>query len=93
MNTMTLGTTTLATDMSLPPQPRRILAHLEKGKDITGMEAMIVYHITNLKDCIFKIRNAGHSVRTVMKRDEVGGKYAAYTLEQKPKTVTLREAF
>jgi hypothetical protein len=80
MNTITLGTPSLATDLSLPPQARKILSHLEKGKSITPMEAMIVYHISRLSDCIFKIRNAGYNVECETRKDEVGAKYARYTL-------------
>lgn len=80
MNTMTLGTTSLANDISLPRQARIILAHLEAGKHITNSKAMLVYHISRLSDCILKIRRAGHDVRTEMREDEVGGKYASYYL-------------
>lgn len=78
--TMTLGTPSLATDLSLPPQARVILAHLEAGKHITNSKAMLVYHISRLSDCVLKIRRAGHDVRTVMREDEVGGRYASYYL-------------
>lgn len=83
-DTIVLGTSNLATDLSLPPQVRRILAHLESGKSITNNEAMLVYHIPRLSDCIFKLRNAGHKITMEMRKDEVGGKYARYTLDKKP---------
>ena len=78
--TMVLDTPNLASDLSLPPQARKILGHLEAGKSITNSKAMLVYHITRLSDCIFKIRNAGHDVETTMRTAEVGGKYAQYSL-------------
>ena len=34
------------------------------------MEALIVYGIYRLSDCIFKIRNAGHDVITLDRKDE-----------------------
>jgi hypothetical protein len=80
MTTITLGTPNIATDLSLPPQARKILAHLEKGKSITPMEAMIVYHISRLSDCILKIRRAGYNVQMDERKDEVGARYARYTL-------------
>lgn len=79
-DTMTLGTTSLASDLKLPPQARKILAHLEKGKTITPMESMIVYSIYRLSDCIFKIRNAGHDVVTEDRMDAQGHRYARYRL-------------
>ncbi len=93
MNTLTLGSPSLASDLSLPKQARIILAHLESGKSITNSKAMLVYHITRLSDCIFKLRNAGYVIDTEMRADEVGGKYASYSLWTKPKTAKLREAF
>jgi helix-turn-helix protein len=77
---ITLGTTTLASDLRLPPQPRKILAHLEQGKGITPSKALTIYSIYRLSDCIFKIRNAGHDVITENRVDEQGHKYAKYYL-------------
>jgi Helix-turn-helix domain len=79
-DTMTIGNSTLANDLSLPPQARTILAHLVKGKSITPMESLIVYGIYRLSDCIFKIRNAGHDVLTLDRKDERGKKYGEYQL-------------
>ncbi|UGA46831.1 helix-turn-helix domain-containing protein [Bradyrhizobium quebecense] len=83
MTTLTLGSPTLASDLSLPPQARIILAHLEAGKDITASQSMLVYHIYRLSDCILKIRDAGYDILTTMRKDEVGGKYASYSLAPK----------
>jgi hypothetical protein len=77
---MTIGIPTLASDLSLPRQARIILAHLEQGKEITASKAMLVYHICRLSDCILKIRRAGYIIDTEMREDEVGGRYAAYSL-------------
>lgn len=82
MSTMTLSVPTLANDISLPYQARVILGHLEAGKHITSSKAMLVYHISRLSDCVFKLRNAGYDVRKVMREDEVGGKYASYFLQR-----------
>lgn len=77
---LTLGTPNLADDLRLPPQARKILAHLLSSKTITNLESMMVYHIPRLSDCILKIRRAGYKVSMTVKRDEVGGKYASYKL-------------
>jgi len=88
-STITLGVCSPLTSatLNLPPQARKILGHLEKGKSITPNEAMLVYHISRLSDCIFKIRNAGYNVECEMRRDEVGGKYARYTLVKNAEAV------
>lgn len=84
--TMTIGTPNLANDLSLSPQARKILAHLEtRNKDgsyktITQNESMLVYHVARLSDVIMKIKRAGYNVSTTMKVDGVGGKYASYRL-------------
>jgi hypothetical protein len=80
--TLTLGVTSLASDLSLPPQARTILAHLEAGKTITPMKSLNVYSIYRLSDCILKIRDAGHDVITEVVRDEGGKKYAKYYLRR-----------
>lgn len=80
---MTIGNSTLANDLRLPPQAKVILRHLEKGKTITPMESLIVYGIYRLSDCIFKLRNAGHDVLTLDRTDERGKKYGEYMLNQK----------
>ncbi len=71
---------TLANDLKLPPQAKTILRHLERGKSITPMESLIVYGIYRLSDCIYKIRTAGHDVRTVGRQDLRGKKYGEYRL-------------
>lgn len=84
-NIMTLGTTSLATDLKLPPQARKILAHLETGKTITPAEAWIVYSIYRLSDCIFKIRKSGHQVDLEMRQDAQGKQYGRYRLTKPEK--------
>jgi hypothetical protein len=79
-DTFTIGTSNFARDLKLAPQPRKILAHLLQGKDITSATSMLVYHIPRLSDCILKIRRAGYNVVTEMKEDEVGGQYGSYRL-------------
>jgi hypothetical protein len=66
--------------LSLSDDPLTILGHMEKGKTITPVEALIVYGIGRLSDCILKIRNAGMTVNMVMCKDERGRKYGKYSL-------------
>jgi hypothetical protein len=79
-DTFTIGTPNFVTDLSLGPQSRKILSHLKAGKNITAMKAMGVYHVSRLSDVILKLRRAGYDIHTEMCEDEVGGKYASYTL-------------
>jgi hypothetical protein len=82
--TLILGTTGFAGDMRLPPQARKVLAHLLAGKSISDLECGGVYRIKRLSDCIFKIRKAGYEVVTDIRKDEGGAKYARYALAAKP---------
>lgn len=84
---MLRGETTLANDLLLPPQAKTILRHLEKGKTITPLEALVVYGISGLAHKVFKIRNAGHEVSMTACKDERGHGYGKYQLVTK---LTLR---
>lgn len=84
--TLTIGTPNLANDLSLSPQCRKILAHLETKdangnyRTITNNESMLVYHVFRLSDVILKLRRAGYAIKTEMKTDGIGGQYASYQL-------------
>jgi len=71
---------TIARDLALKPQAKTVLRHLRKKGHISPMEALIVYSISRLAASIFEIRNLGYEVRTVVKHDAQGHKYAKYTL-------------
>jgi hypothetical protein len=81
--TLTIGTPNLANDLSLSPQCRKILAHLEDPRNdgtVTNMESMGVYHVFRLSDVILKLRRAGYCIKTEIKTDGIGGQYASYRL-------------
>lgn len=80
-DTFTVGShTDLATDINLGKQQRVILQHLKDGKNITQMKAMGVYHIPRLSDVVLKLKRKGYNIVTEMCDDEVGGRYASYSL-------------
>lgn len=81
-DTLTLGTPTLADDLKLTPQARKILAHLKQGKTITPLKAQGIYGISRLSDAIFKIRNGGYVVVCEQAEDEAGHRYGRYYLWQ-----------
>jgi hypothetical protein len=59
-----------------------IRRHLETGKTITPSSAMTVYGISRLSSVIEDLRNAGHEVDMVLKRDEMGKQYGEYALRR-----------
>lgn len=67
-------------ELSVTPQARQVLNHLEKRGSISPMEAIITYGITRLAARIFELREIGITVLTNLKRDENGKPYARYTL-------------
>lgn len=72
---------TIASDLKLTPQAKDVLAHLKRRAHISPAEAERVYGITRLASCIHEIRKrAGYNVKTELKRDDVGHKYANYVL-------------
>lgn len=72
--------TNLGTALSLPKRSRTILGHLEARGSISPMEALMTYGNMRLAAAIFEIRGAGIDVRTDLKQDESGHKYARYSL-------------
>ena len=66
--------------LSLKPQARTILAHLHKHGHISPAKAGIVYGISRLAACIYEIREIGHEIKTHVKQDEQGHRYAKYVL-------------
>lgn len=79
MTTMTLKPT-IASDLRLKPQSRKVLRHLADGSSITPSEAATVYSIWRLAACIFDIRKIGYKVTTERREDAQGHKYARYTM-------------
>lgn len=74
----------VSADLRLTPQAKTVLAHLKNPKRhnrISPSEAERVYGISRLASCIHEIRKrAGYDVKTTVKRDDFGHKYARYSL-------------
>jgi hypothetical protein len=62
------------------PQSKTILRHLEQAGHITPVEAATVYKARHLPSKIFEIKQAGYDVKTVMRKDLTGQRYAHYVL-------------
>ena len=67
-------------ELSLKPQARRVLRHMEKGKSITPLEALGVYGIFRLAAVVFDIRKAGFDVTSSLHTDANGKRYSRYAL-------------
>ena len=61
-------------------QNELIKKHLEKGKKITPMQALVNYGCFRLAARINELRKDGLNILTVIKRDEIGRPYAEYLL-------------
>ena len=59
-------------------QKETILRHLKRKKSISSFEALLVYGITRLASRIDELRQDGHDIETIMKKDEKGKRYARY---------------
>lgn len=71
-------------ELSLTPQARKVLAHLEKTGSITAIDALNNYGIFRLAGRIHEIRRIGIDVETQHKKHPVTGKqYGKYLLMKK----------
>jgi hypothetical protein len=64
----------------LGSQNGRILAHLLSGNTITPLVAVGVFGAYRLAARIRELRQAGHKIKTTIKRDPNGKPYAEYSL-------------
>lgn len=75
-------TPSVADDLTLPPQSKAILRHLKKHGHVSPAKALIVYGISRLADCIYRIRKIGYNVDVKLLKDDQGHKYAYYELKK-----------
>ena len=59
-------------------QRRAILAHLQEGKSITQIEALVKFNSFRLGARIFELRKAGHPITTEMARMPKNKRVARY---------------
>lgn len=64
----------------MTPQTRTVLSHLRTKGSITRLEAGALYRIAHLPTRIFELKKAGHGVKTQMRKDMTGHRYARYSL-------------
>lgn len=63
----------------------KVMEHLLKHKMITSWEAIQKYRVTRLADTIFKLKNRGWLITTIMCDGRDGTRYAKYVLMRAPK--------
>lgn len=68
----------IAKDISLYPQTKTVLKHLEKRGTISPMEALMTYGIYRLSARINELRRVGYKIKTTIKQDAAGHRYARY---------------
>lgn len=74
---------TVASDLKVTPQARRVLKHLREHGTISPMEALIVLGVSRLASCIYELRaKAGYSIDIEQRKDDAGHRYGRYFLRQ-----------
>lgn len=65
----------------MTPQEKTVLKHLQSHGALTPVEGATVYRIRHLPSKIWGLKQAGHKIKTTMKVDATGQRYARYSLE------------
>lgn len=68
----------------------RLLAHLNEKGSISPAEAHEVHGIRRLAARVLELKQAGLDVRTELRNDEVGSRYARYFLYRNGRKVRAR---
>jgi hypothetical protein len=71
----------------MTPQAHTVLTHLRNHGSLTPVEAATVYRIRHLPSKVFELKTAGYQVRTTLKNDAMGQRYARYTLAPIPSSI------
>lgn len=66
-----------------PSQKETVLNHLKRKGSLTSVEAEAVYRIRRLASRIDELRQDGHPIKSVFRKDPTGQRYVRYVLEQK----------
>lgn len=72
------------------PQVARVLAHLEEAGSISQAEAHEVHGVRRLAARVLELREQGHDVRSELRNDEAGSRYARYFLYRNGRKVRAR---
>jgi hypothetical protein len=81
--TQSTGLNGNTTSVSHPnSQCSKILAHLQEGKTLTGMDALTLFGCWALAQRVKELRDDGHPIKTTMIKTPSGKHIAEYSLEQ-----------
>lgn len=70
-------------ELTLSPQCRKVLSHLEKTGHISRRSAMLDYSIAHLPTRILELKKFGVGITTVnMRHPTTGQRYADYRLQE-----------
>ena len=61
-------------------QQQRVLRPLQSGRSLTPLIAMQHYGVMRLAAVVYRLRNSGYKIKTIMKKDARGIEYAEYRL-------------
>lgn len=64
----------------LSPQNKKLLKALESGRTVTRLTAMFDLRIACITARVVELRDAGYDVKTRIRRDNTGARYAEYYL-------------
>jgi Helix-turn-helix domain len=64
----------------LMSQNNIVLKHLKAGNSLSQLEALGVFRIYRLASRINDLRDAGHDIQSIVKKDATGKRYAEYRL-------------
>lgn len=64
----------------MSPQCTIVLEHLTQAGTLSGREAADLYRIRDLPKRISELRQRGHNIVRVIRRDRLGQRYARYAL-------------
>lgn len=74
----------------MTPQVKTILTHLQKHGSISQAEAGLIYKIRALPRRIADLKAEGFTIKSELKQDATGQRYARYTLVTEVKTTEPR---
>lgn len=62
----------------------QVLRHLESGKSLTPLEALLLYDTFILKEIVYTLRRRGYKIKTdVMENQRTGARFASYSMIKK----------
>lgn len=77
----------ISASVLMGPQTVKILDHLRKIGDISGVEAAAMYRARSLTKRVAELRGLGFGIESVFSKDHTGQRYVRYFLREDRKEV------